>query len=119
MKLNKDFTEQYPRAVSALAGARCIALDSCGDDPCGKERKYGYCPKCLIEVANVVTSGIISIRLAGESKNNILWQRKSPSSTYAAPVACVGSVIRICFRSMLPRAISLQPTPKQPPKIRI
>jgi len=85
----------------------------------GKERKYGYCPKCLIEVANVVTSGIISIRLAGESKNNILWQRKSPSSTYAAPVACVGSVIRICFRSMLPRAISLQPTPKQPPKIRI
>lgn len=33
MKPNKEFTEQYPRAINALADARGIALDSCGDDP--------------------------------------------------------------------------------------
>lgn len=48
--------------------ARLIVSEHSGGAPGGKEREYGYFPQCSTEVANVVTSGIISVRLADDSK---------------------------------------------------
>lgn len=48
--------------------AQLIVTEHSGGTPGGKDREHGYCPKCSTEVANVVTSGIISVRLADETK---------------------------------------------------
>lgn len=48
--------------------ARLIVTEHSGGTPGGKDREYGYCPKCDALVVNVVTSGLISVRLAEEEK---------------------------------------------------
>lgn len=45
---------------------RIIVTEHSGGTPGGKDREYGYCPECSAEVANVITSGIISVRLADD-----------------------------------------------------
>ena len=45
---------------------RLVVTEHSGGFPGGKEREFGYCPKCRAVVAEEVTSGRITVRLPDE-----------------------------------------------------
>lgn len=45
---------------------RLVVTEYSGGFPGGKEREFGYCPECGTVVAEEITSGLISVRLADE-----------------------------------------------------
>ena len=46
--------------------AHLIVTEHSGGFPGGKEREFGYCPKCGTVVAEEATSGLLAVRPADE-----------------------------------------------------